>query len=101
MGNLSLYFSGNWKYVIDNFVQGRQFLSLSVNVLPCKYGFQMPKTKEEWLSEEWNYQWQFPHCLGSIEENHVTVQAQVNSGSEYYNYKGLFSIIFLAVVGAN
>lgn len=39
----------------------------------------------------------FPNCLGAID---VAIQAPSSIGSMYYNYKGSFSIILLAVVDA-
>lgn len=63
----------------------------------------MPTTSEEWLqcSKEFEKIWNFPHCLAAMDGKHVVLQAPINSGSEYFNYKSFFSIVLFALVDAD
>jgi hypothetical protein len=62
-----------------------------------------PRTEEEWLEVEHGFstRWQFHHALGAIDGKHVRIKKPANSGSLYYNYKGYFSIILMALVDSN
>ena len=63
----------------------------------------MPKPKrQDWerIEEGFRKRWHFPNCIGSVDGKHISIQKPSNTGSLYYNYKGYFSIVLLAVVDA-
>ena len=69
----------------------------------AEYGDELlkpPQTQAEWrtVTDEWMSRWNFPHVIGAMDGKHIAIKAPANSGSDYYNYKGFFSIILLAVV---
>ena len=39
------------------------------------------------------------HALGTLDEKHMAMKKLKRSGSKYYNYKGIFSLVLLALVG--
>jgi len=64
---------------------------------------QLPApTTDSWLANAKKFEllWNFPNCVGAIDGKHINMQAPANSGSAFYNYKGQFSIVLLAVVDA-
>ncbi|XP_062287434.1 uncharacterized protein LOC133992708 [Scomber scombrus] len=65
--------------------------------------FMAVPTTEKWrsIAEQFQERWNFPLCCGALDGKHVVLKAPHNSGSQFFNYKGTFSIVLLAVVDAN
>lgn len=63
----------------------------------------MPTSTEQWLNiaQQFEEKWNYPHCLGAIDGKHCVLQAPINSGSDYYNYKSTFSIVLMGVADAD
>lgn len=63
----------------------------------------MPATPQEWkaISNQFEDIWNFPHCIASMDGKHIIKQSPIKTGSEYYNYKSFFSIVFFALVDAD
>lgn len=63
----------------------------------------MPNTQELWLqiSEDYEKKWNFPHCIGALDGKHIHMECPAGSGSDYFNYKGTFSIVLMALVDAH
>ena len=59
-----------------------------------------PCSKEEWetIARRSEERWQFPNCIGACDGKHIAIKHPDRSGSEFYNYKGFFSIVLLAIV---
>ena len=63
----------------------------------------MPSSTAEWTHIANNFldKWNFPHCIGALDGKHVHIKHPHNTGSAFYNYKGYFSIVLLALVDAD
>ncbi|XP_056090774.1 uncharacterized protein LOC130070418 [Rhinichthys klamathensis goyatoka] len=64
--------------------------------------YMPPPYRERWreIAADFQQMWNFPNCVGAVDGKHIVIQAPASSGSLYFNYKGSFSIILLAVVDA-
>ena len=63
---------------------------------------QVPESEDEWrtVAREFAEFWNFPNCVGALDGKRVLLQAPINSGSVYYDYKQQFSLVLLALVDA-
>lgn len=64
----------------------------------------LPKpTEDTWRNIERGFQekWQFPNCIGALDGKHISITAPPKSGSLFFNCKGTFSIVLLALVDAH
>ncbi|XP_077149254.1 uncharacterized protein LOC143810032 [Ranitomeya variabilis] len=72
-------------------------------VQSLRHYMEFPKTADDWkkISCDFEQLWQFPNCGGALDGKHVRITQPANSGSFFYNYKGYFSVILMALVNAN
>ena len=63
---------------------------------------KMPSSASEWtkVAQKFEDRWNFPSCLGAIDGKHVTLRCPNKSGSMFYNYKGTYSVVLMAVADA-
>ena len=58
-----------------------------------------PSTEQEWkqICNNFEEMWNLPHWIGAIDGKHIEIECPKKSGSKYFNYKGFFSLVLLAI----
>ena len=69
------------------------WIALSQDFLIAPQSEQNSKETSAKFYEEWD----FPNCLVALDGKHVAIECPGFSGSAYYNYKGFFSIVLMAI----
>ena len=62
-----------------------------------------PRTSDQWKEKasQFSRRWNFHNAIGALDGKHVAIRCPPDSGSLYYNYKGFYSVVMLALVDAD
>ena len=62
-----------------------------------------PKSEKDWLkiASEFEELWNMPHVIGAIDGKHIRIQCPTFTGTQYYNYRGFFSLVLMAICDAD
>ena len=110
---ITLHFleTGNWYHSLAfDFRVAHNTISLFVpevcDAIVAKFKEELmttPSTPNEWkeVATKFGRRWTFHHACGAIDGQHIAIHKPKNLGSQFYNYKGFFSIMLLGLVDAD
>ena len=61
---------------------------------------KVPASEAKWieLADESNERWNFLNAIAAIDGKHIAIKNPVSGGSEFYNYKGFYSIVLMGLI---
>ncbi|XP_017482453.1 PREDICTED: uncharacterized protein LOC108371410 [Rhagoletis zephyria] len=66
------------------------------------FNVSLPNVTEwEMIAADFKYMWDLPNCVGAIDQIHIPITCPAHSGSNFYNCKGVYSIVLLGACDAN
>ena len=70
---------------------------MPIKVLTC------PTTSKDWeqFEEKFRTRWNVTEAVGALDGKHITMKKPKKPGSEFYNHKGFFSLLLLALVNTD
>ena len=62
-----------------------------------------PTKPKDWkkIEERFRNRWNVPHAVSALYGKHIAIKKPEKSGSEYFNCKGYFSLVLMALVDAD
>lgn len=89
------------KYIIYKLLTNNIYLTTVYSNFYISSYLQTPNT-EEWLeiAQQFEERWNFPNCIGALDGKHINIKAPKHSGSLYYKYKAMHSIVLMALADA-
>ena len=73
------------------------FIPEVVDAIVSEYGdlVAMPDSPDGWLAVArcFSSRWNFHHCVGAVDGKHIRIVKPNNTGPQYHNCKGFFSVI--------
>ena len=65
--------------------------------------YMAPPTENDWrqIEHQFSTRWNCLNCIGALDGKHIMMRAPPNSSSMFYNSKGFFYIILMALVDSN
>nr|CAH7727264.1 unnamed protein product [Callosobruchus chinensis] len=78
-----------------------QALKEQIKVTLNYYYIKPNEGQWEQIAKDFEDKWNYPHCIGALDGKHVQISCAAGAGSLYYNYKGTYSIVLMALVDAN